>query len=63
MNLYTIRGTDGKAVKEAGFFASKMDAKIVRDQMNGGKPAELAKESKHAKFFITRGPDNIHYES
>lgn len=62
MNLYAIRGTDGKTIKDAGFFASKAEAKVVRDEMNGGKPAELAKTDKHAKFFVTTGPDHIHYD-
>lgn len=62
MNLYAIRGTDGKIVKDAGFFASKTEAKATRDEMNGGKPADLQKEDKHPKVFVTRGPDHIHYE-
>lgn len=62
MNLYAIRSADGKTVKDSGFFASKVDAKKARDELNGGKPADLAKEDKHAKFFITRGPDHVHFE-
>ena len=62
MKLYAIRGTDGKTVKDAGFFASKAEAKKARDELNEGKPAELAKTSKHLKFFITTGPDHFRYE-
>ena len=36
MNLYAIRGNDGKIVKDAGFFASKSEAKTTRDEMYGG---------------------------
>lgn len=60
MNLYAIRSADGKINKDAGFFPSKPEAKKVRDELNGGTPAELVKEDKHAKFFITRGPDHVH---
>lgn len=63
MNLYSIRGTDGKTVKDAGFFASKTEAKAVRDERNGGTTAELAKEDKKPQFFVTKGPDHIHYEA
>lgn len=63
MKLYCIRTNDGKIVKDSGFFASKVEAKKSRDELNEGTPAELAKQEKHPKFFITRGPDNIHYEA
>ena len=62
MNLYSIRAADGKSVKEAGFFASKVEAKLARDELNGGTTAELLKEDKKAKFFVAKGPDHIHYE-
>lgn len=60
MNLFAIK-TDGKIVKDAGYFASKAEAKKARDEANGGTPAELLKEDKHPKYFVTWGPD--HYRS
>ena len=59
MNLFSIRGTDGKTVKDAGFFATKAEAKLARDELNGGKPADLTKEDKKAKFFVATGPDHF----
>lgn len=61
MKLYAIRTADGHVNKDAGFFEGKSEAKKVRDELNGGTPAELTKQEKHAKYFITRGPDNFRY--
>jgi len=62
MNLFSIRGTDGKTVKDAGFFATKAEAKVARDELNKGKPAELAKDKKKPQFFVAVGPDHFRYE-
>lgn len=61
MNLYAIRSADGKINRDAGFFKTKTEAKKARNELNGGTPAELAKKDKSPKFFVTLGPDHIHY--
>lgn len=62
MNLFSIRGTDGKTVKTAGFFPSKPEAKKVRDELNGGTLAELAKADKNPQFFVSIGPDHFRHD-
>lgn len=63
MNLYSIRAANGHTVKETGSFASKVDAKKARDELNGGTTAELLKDDKKAQFFVTKGSDHINYKN
>jgi hypothetical protein len=61
MNLYSVRAADGKTVKDSGFFATKAEAKVARDELNGGTTADLLKEDKKPKFFVAKGPEHIHF--
>lgn len=59
MKLYGMK-EEGKVVKGL-VFEKKAEAKQKRDELNGGKPAELVKAEKPVKFTVTLGPDHPRY--